>query len=115
MTTQTNKQTQDTAAPLDLAQFDCTTAAEWGRIVRALESNMTVQSLAIGAREEASLLLSEIRTLRARNAELVEVLERATLRVQLANSEGDPILRAWLPDALAAIEESSAKEGRAEG
>ena len=35
--------------------------------------------------------------------ELLDLLEGAALRVQLANQEGDPILSAWLPGALAAI------------
>jgi hypothetical protein len=34
---------------------------------------------------------------------LYDLLKAAALRVQLANREGDPILSAWLPDALAEI------------
>lgn len=40
--------------------------------------------------------------------ELLETLKLAVARVKLANDEGDPILSAWLPDALATI-------GKAEG
>ena len=35
--------------------------------------------------------------------DLLEVLHAAVLRVELANSEGDMILSAWLPDARAAL------------
>jgi len=34
---------------------------------------------------------------------MLAALKAATLRVELANSEGEPILSAWLPDARAAI------------
>jgi len=34
---------------------------------------------------------------------LLELLEAAVLRVELANKEGDAILSAWLPDAKLAI------------
>ena len=34
---------------------------------------------------------------------LLLALEEAILRVELANSEGDPILSAWLPDAKRAV------------
>ena len=37
---------------------------------------------------------------------MLECLELAVLRVKLANSEGDPILSAWLPDAIAALEQA---------
>jgi len=36
-------------------------------------------------------------------AELLPVLEAAISRVQLANEEGNPILSAWLPDALSTL------------
>jgi hypothetical protein len=35
--------------------------------------------------------------------DLLSALEAAVARVQIANEEGDPILSAWLPDALSAI------------
>jgi hypothetical protein len=35
--------------------------------------------------------------------DLLDLLEAAVARVQLANEEGDSILSAWLPDALSAI------------
>ena len=35
--------------------------------------------------------------------DLLDVLKAAVCRVELANSEGNPILSAWLPDAKAAI------------
>lgn len=35
--------------------------------------------------------------------DLLETLQAAVLRVELANKEGNPILSAWLPDAKAAI------------
>lgn len=38
-----------------------------------------------------------------RHAELLECLEAAVARVELANKEEDPILSAWLPDAKRAI------------
>lgn len=34
---------------------------------------------------------------------MLAALQMAVLRIELANSEGNPILSAWLPDALAAI------------
>ena len=48
-----------------------------------------------------------------RNAapELLETLKLAVARVKLANDEGDPILSAWLSDALATIAKA---EGRAD-
>lgn len=42
--------------------------------------------------------------------ELLETLKLAVARVKLANDEGDPILSAWLPGALATI---AKVEGRA--
>lgn len=39
------------------------------------------------------------------NDNLIELLEAAILRVELANSEGNPILSAWLPDAKKALKE----------
>jgi len=33
----------------------------------------------------------------------LELLKMAAARIMIANDEGDPILSAWLPDALAAI------------
>lgn len=42
--------------------------------------------------------------------ELLETLKLAVARVKLANDEGDPILSAWLPGALATIAKA---EGRA--
>jgi hypothetical protein len=35
--------------------------------------------------------------------DLVDLLEAAIARVQLANEEGNPILSAWLPDALSTL------------
>jgi hypothetical protein len=35
--------------------------------------------------------------------ELLDLLEAAVARVQIANEEGNPILSAWLPDALSAL------------
>ena len=35
--------------------------------------------------------------------DLLEALEAAVARVKIANEEGNPILSAWLPDALSAI------------
>ena len=35
--------------------------------------------------------------------DLLEALEAAVARVQIANEEGDNILSAWLPDAISAI------------
>lgn len=43
-------------------------------------------------------------------SELLETLKLAVARVRLANDEGDPILSAWLPGALATIAKA---EGRA--
>ena len=37
------------------------------------------------------------------NQQLLAALKAAALRIRLANSEGQPILSAWLPDAEAAI------------
>ena len=44
-------------------------------------------------------------TWRAINAhdDLVEALQAAVARIEVANKEGDPILSAWLPDARAAL------------
>ena len=42
--------------------------------------------------------------------DILALLKVAVLRVELANSEGDPILSAWLPDARDAI---AAAEGGA--
>ena len=42
--------------------------------------------------------------------ELLETLKLAVARVKLANDEGDPILSAWLPGALATIAKA---DGRA--
>jgi len=35
--------------------------------------------------------------------DLLDLLEAAVARVQLANEEGNPILSAWLPDALSTL------------
>ena len=35
--------------------------------------------------------------------DLLDLLEAAVARVQIANDEGNPILSAWLPDALATL------------
>jgi hypothetical protein len=35
--------------------------------------------------------------------ELLDLLEAAVARVQIANDEGNPILSAWLPDALSTL------------
>jgi hypothetical protein len=35
--------------------------------------------------------------------DLIDLLEGAIARVQLANEEGNPILSAWLPDALSTL------------
>jgi hypothetical protein len=35
--------------------------------------------------------------------DLIDLLEAAIARVQLANEEGNPILSAWLPDALSTL------------
>jgi hypothetical protein len=35
--------------------------------------------------------------------DLLDLLEAAVARVQIANEEGDPILSAWLPDALSTL------------
>jgi hypothetical protein len=35
--------------------------------------------------------------------DLLDLLEAAVARVQIANDEGNPILSAWLPDARAAL------------
>jgi hypothetical protein len=35
--------------------------------------------------------------------DLLDLLESAVARVQIANEEGNPILSAWLPDALATL------------
>jgi len=37
------------------------------------------------------------------NNDLLEILEAAVSRVKLANTEGDTILSAWLPEAEEAI------------
>ena len=37
---------------------------------------------------------------------LLEALETAVARIELANQQGDPILSAWLPGARAAITEA---------
>lgn len=47
--------------------------------------------------------------LRETAPELLETLKLAVARVKLANDEGDPILSAWLPGALATIAKA---EGR---
>jgi hypothetical protein len=41
--------------------------------------------------------------------ELLAVLEMAVLRVELANSDGNPILSAWLLDARAAIAKATSE------
>jgi hypothetical protein len=51
----------------------------------------------------APMLLQEVAALQATNAALRAALEAAVARVELANSEGNPILSAWLPDARAAL------------
>lgn len=38
---------------------------------------------------------------------LLEALEAAVARIELANTEGNPILSAWLPSARAAIAEAT--------
>jgi hypothetical protein len=48
-------------------------------------------------------VLNEKSALQAENAALRVALEAAVARVELANSEGNPILSAWLPDARAAL------------
>ena len=35
--------------------------------------------------------------------DLLDLLEAAVARVQIANEEGNPILSAWLPDALSTL------------
>jgi hypothetical protein len=35
--------------------------------------------------------------------DLIDLLEAAIARIQLANEEGNPILSAWLPDALSTL------------
>ena len=45
----------------------------------------------------------------AAGPELLEMLEIAVARIELANAESDPILSAWLPDARAVITKA---EGR---
>ncbi len=35
--------------------------------------------------------------------DLLDLLESAVARVQIANEEGNPILSAWLPDALSTL------------
>jgi hypothetical protein len=35
--------------------------------------------------------------------DLLDLLEAAVARVQIANDEGNPILSAWLPDALSTL------------
>jgi hypothetical protein len=51
----------------------------------------------------APMLVQEVESLQATNAALRAALEAAVARVELANSEGNPILSAWLPDARAAL------------
>jgi len=60
--------------------------------------------------EEIDALCEEINfdTTDATHTALVEVLEQAVARIELANNEGTPILSAWLPDARAAL--ATAKE-----
>ena len=41
---------------------------------------------------------------------MLDQLEAAVVRIKLANSEGDDILSAWLPDAEAIIEAAGIKE-----
>jgi hypothetical protein len=42
--------------------------------------------------------------------DLLDMLKAAVARVELANSEGDPILSAWLPEARAAISKAQGGE-----
>jgi hypothetical protein len=42
--------------------------------------------------------------MRAPNQELLRHLRTAIKRVEIANAEGDPILSAWLPEAIAAVD-----------
>ena len=41
---------------------------------------------------------------------LLEALQVAILRVELANKEGDPILSAWLPEARQAIAQATGEQ-----
>jgi len=41
---------------------------------------------------------------------LLEALQVAVLRVELANKEGDPILSAWLPEARQAIAQATGEQ-----
>ena len=41
--------------------------------------------------------------------DLLDALKAAVARVQIANEEGETILSAWLPDALAAIAKAEGK------
>jgi len=41
--------------------------------------------------------------------ELLDLLESAVARVQIANEEGNPILSAWLPDALSTLRKAKGK------
>lgn len=46
----------------------------------------------------------------AATPDLLEILQAAIARIQIANQEGDCILSAWLPDAISAI--AKAKGGK---
>jgi len=42
--------------------------------------------------------------------ELLDLIEAAVVRIQMANDEGDPILSAWLTDAKSAIAKAKGVE-----
>jgi hypothetical protein len=46
------------------------------------------------------------------HADLLQALQAAVARVEIAAAEGDPILSAWLPSARAAIAKAMAGAGR---
>ena len=66
----------------------------FGKIVD--QNNKTICGLPKRENNDAANLIASA-------PDLIDLLEAAIARVQLANEEGNPILSAWLPDALSTL------------